>query len=160
MSNDDADLRHVREGHSRIAGGDTTVEYVVEIDAPPEIVYSLWTTADGLARWWGRALAVEPTPGGPIHIDLGRAVMIGEFITIERPHRVVFSFGWSTPTPDGDLPPSSTTVEVTIQATSTGSRLTLRHHGLPRKNRASHAHGWQLFLGRLAAATTGANDAR
>ena len=155
----DAGLHHTGDDPAKVARNDATIEHVVDIDAPLEIVYALWTTADGLARWWGRALALEATPGGPIHVDLGQPVMVGEFITLEPPHHIVFTFGWSSATPDGDLAPCSTTVDVTITPTSTGSRLTLRHHGLPRAHHASHARGWQHFLGRMAAATPGANDA-
>ena len=154
-----ADQRRAGDDAAKVARNDATVEHVIDVDAPPEIVYALWTTTDGLSRWWGRALALEATPGGPIHVDLGEAVMIGEFVTLDPPHRIVFTFGWSIATPDGALPPSSTTVDVTITPTSSGSRLTLRHHGLPGAHRASHTRGWHVFLGRMAAAAPGANNA-
>lgn len=142
-----------------VAPAAATIEQVVDIAAPPELVYELWTTAEGLARWWGRAVLLDATPGGAIHVDLGPPVMIGEFVTLDPPHRLVFRFGWNMPTPDGDLPPSSTIVDVRIEPTPTGSRVILRHHGLPGVHRAGHALGWRIFLGRMAAATPGASNA-
>lgn len=129
----------------------TTVEHVVEIDAPPDAVFDLWTTADGLGAWWGDATVVEARPGGSIRVDIdGEHIMVGEFVTVERPHRLVFTFGWE----GGEPAPSSTTVTVDIEAAGAGTRLVLRHAGLPVEMVASHVRGWVHFLGdRLAAAT-------
>lgn len=135
----------------------TTIEHVVDIDADPATIFDLWTTADGLGAWWGRALAVDPEPGGEIRIVVdGDHVMVGEFVVVERPHRVVFTFGWD----GGDPPAASTTVEVRIEAVAggaaaVGSRLTLRHAGLPIDRIEAHGRGWRHFVGeRLVGAAT------
>lgn len=128
----------------------TTIEHVVDIDAPPGIVFDLWTTTDGLTAWWGVSAAVDPRPGGPIRVDIdGEHIMVGEIVELERPHRLMFTFGWEGREPA----PASTTVVVTIEASPTGSRLVLRHSGLPVEFVGSHAEGWTHFLGtRLRAA--------
>lgn len=127
-----------------------TLEQIIDIDASPSTVYAMWTTAPGLYTWWGASAEVDARPGGLIRVDLGGpAVMSGTFVELDPPRRVVFTFGWEHPTPDGPLPPGSTTVEVDIAETASGCRLTLRHHGLPTRHRATHVQGWSHFLGKL-----------
>jgi uncharacterized protein YndB with AHSA1/START domain len=132
----------------------TTLEHVLEIDASPDTVFSMWTTAAGLCSWWGATAEVDPRPGGALRVCLeGGPIMRGEYLALEAPHRIVFNFGWETPPPEGELPPGSTRVEVTIEATATGSRVTLRHHDLPLEHFGNHARGWTHFFGdRLATA--------
>ena len=122
----------------------TTVEHVVEIDASPDTVYRLWTTGDGLTAWWGVAAEIDPRVGGTIRVDIdGEHVMVGEVVHLDPPHQFGFTFGWE----GGDPAPGSTEVDVVIDETDTGSRLTLRHHGLPIELIESHASGWTHFLG-------------
>ena len=64
----DAGLHHTGDDPAKVARNDAIIEHVVDIDAPLEIVYALWTTAEGLARWWGRALALEATQIGRAHV--------------------------------------------------------------------------------------------
>ena len=122
----------------------TTIEHVVDIDADPETVYRMWTTAEGLCAWWGESATVDARPGGSIRVDIdGEHVMVGQFVELESPHRVRFSFGWA----GGDPPPGATRVDVRIDSHGAGTRLTLRHDGLPLELVASHVHGWAHFLG-------------
>jgi uncharacterized protein YndB with AHSA1/START domain len=130
----------------------TTIEHVVQIDAAPDTVFRMWTTAEGLCAWWGVAASADPRPGGAIRVDIdGEHVMIGEYVDVDEPHRIVFTFGWE----GGDLLPGSTTVDVRIERHGDGSRLVLRHGGLPLEFVGSHAEGWTHFLGeRLAGGRT------
>jgi|SRR5688572_1268738 len=126
----------------------TTLEHVLEIEASPETVFAMWTTAAGLCAWWGATAEADPRPGGLIRVRLeGGPIMSGEYLTLESPHRVVFTFGWETAPAEGELSPGSTRVEVSIEATSTGSRVTLRHHDLPVEHFGNHARGWTHFFG-------------
>jgi len=71
----------------------------------------------------------------------------GEFVEIDPPHRLVFTWGW---THDLAVPPGTTSVVVTLYPEDGGTRLVLRHHGLPDDGqRAHHRKGWELYLGRL-----------
>jgi len=130
----------------------TTIEHVVDISATPETVFDLWTTPQGLCTWWAETASCDPRPGGAIRVDIdGEHIMVGEYIELDRPRRLRFTFGWQ-----GALPaPGSTEVDVRIESTVDGVRLTLRHHGLPIEHVESHARGWTHFLGeRLAEGAT------
>lgn len=130
----------------------TTIEHVVDIDARPEIVFDLWTSSDGLTAWWGTAATANRRVGGDLRVDVdGQHVMVGRFIDLQPPHRLAFTFGWE----HGDPPPGSTRVDVAIEATPTGSRVTVRHRDLPVDHLESHARGWTHFLGERLSAVTG-----
>ena len=52
----------------------------------------------------------------------------GEFVELDPPHRLVFTWGWQD---NPVVPPGSTTVEVTLQAIDDGTLVRLVHRGLP-----------------------------
>jgi hypothetical protein len=71
----------------------------------------------------------------------------GEFVEVDPPRRLVFTWGWSH---DPAVPPGATRVVVTLEPENGGTRVVLRHHGLPDDGqRAHHRKGWELYLGRL-----------
>jgi uncharacterized protein YndB with AHSA1/START domain len=81
------------------------------------------------------------------------AVVSGRFVAIERPSRVVFTYGWE----DGplDVPPGSTRVEIALEEHGGATQLRLVHRELPSGVVDEHRHGWRWFLGRLAARAAG-----
>ena len=126
------------------------LEQTVHIAASPETVWSFWTRPERLREWWGRAeTAVQP--GGAFRVEMEQGpVMAGEFLELDPPHRLLFSFGWEGGAPAGLLPPGSTRVEITLIPDGDGTKLTLRHHGLPPEHATDHDKGWSHFLGLLA----------
>ncbi len=71
----------------------------------------------------------------------------GEFIEVDPPYRLVFTWGW---THDRAVPPGTTRVVVTLRAEHGGTRVVLRHYGLPDDDQCEHHRkGWLLYLGRL-----------
>jgi uncharacterized protein YndB with AHSA1/START domain len=132
------------------------------IAASPETVFEFFTRADKITRWLAMEATVDPRPGGLIrqtHVPdagdpnhRGEYHMRGEFLEVSPPSRVVFTWGFENP--DVELPPGSTTVEVTLEPEGAGTRLTLRHHGLTGRARADTEGGWPEVLRRLAAAVT------
>ncbi len=79
--------------------------------------------------------------------------MRGEYVALEPPDRVVFTWGWEA---EGHpLPPGASTVEVTLAAEGEGTRLRLVHSSLPEETQGAHDEGWALYLPRLAIAAAG-----
>ena len=52
-------------------------------------------TRRGWSSWMGVAALLDPRPGGTFRVDAnGRDVVIGEYVEVEPPHRVVFTWGF------------------------------------------------------------------
>lgn len=138
-----------------------TLEIEMRIEAPPDVVFAYFTEADRYRRWKGHRARLDPRPGGIYSIDLiGETGVRGTFVAIERPNRIVFTWGWegATTLPEGiaEVAPGSSTVEVTLEPDGDATILRLRHTGLPTEaSRTSHAWGWHAYLARLAIAASG-----
>jgi len=124
----------------------------IEIEAPPEVVFSHLVRAEGLTAWMGSHAEVDPRPGGRFAVDIGGALFRGRYLEVDPPRRLVISWGLSG---SDDLPPGASRVEFTLVATPTGTSLALHHSGLPETRAASHGAGWRHYLSRLASAATG-----
>jgi uncharacterized protein YndB with AHSA1/START domain len=124
------------------------VSYELSIAAPVEVVYRLLTTVDGLKRWIAADAVVDPSPGGELRwTHENGATMIGRFIELDEPRRLLFAYGW-----EGDLmglPPEASTVEIELEPRPGGTILRLRHRGIPPDAVEDHRRGWVFFLGRL-----------
>jgi uncharacterized protein YndB with AHSA1/START domain len=129
------------------------VEREVRIAARPEVVFAFFTDPVKMVRWKGVDAMLDPRPGGAYRVNVtGRDVAVGEYVTIEPPHRIVFTWGWE----NSPIEPGSTTVEVTLTPDGDGTLLRLRHsHLFSEEARAQHAAGWEHFLARLAVAAPG-----
>jgi uncharacterized protein YndB with AHSA1/START domain len=81
-------------------------------------------------------------------------IVIGEYVAVDPPHRVVFTWGWA-----GDYaatPPGSSTVEITLTPDGDGTLVRIVHSNLPTAESAElHGHGWDQYLPRLAIAAGG-----
>lgn len=101
-----------------------------------------------------REAQVDRRPGGAFRwvYDNGD-VVLGRFVEIDAPHRLVLAYGWEVPASRG-IPPGSTEVEITLEETDAGTLLRLVHRDLPAVEVESHRGGWEFFLGRLAARLT------
>ena len=93
-------------------------------------------------------------PGGVITwTHLNGDVVSGHYVEVVPNRRVVFTFGWDRA--EVDVPPGSTTVEINLRATGTGTELHLVHRGLTGPMADAYAGGWDNYLRRLAAVTAG-----
>jgi uncharacterized protein YndB with AHSA1/START domain len=126
----------------------------VVIAAPPEVVFPYFTEPEKMIAWKAVAATLDARPGGIFQIDVtGHDVARGEYVEIDPPRRVVFTFGWES---EGSaVPPGSTTVEVTLEPDGDGTRVRLVHSGVPDGIRAGSAEGWDHYLPRLVVAAEG-----
>jgi uncharacterized protein YndB with AHSA1/START domain len=130
------------------AGTIEVVERDVTIRAPRELVWRFWTDPERLVRWMGETASIDLRPGGAVRIEYGNgAVMLGTVVEADPPRRLVFTWGWEDPAEA--IGPGGSRVEIDLEDVDDGTRLLLRHLGLPPAEAAGHAEGWDYFLGRL-----------
>ena len=132
----------------------TLVSYEVEIDAPAEIVYELLTTSEGLVEWIAVEADVDLRPGGAVRwTHANGQTVVGEWLEIAPPHRLVFTYGREGGQP---VDRGTTVVEVTLtQLEAARTLLRLDHRDLPDEHQESHLQGWRHFGGQLAIAAAG-----
>jgi uncharacterized protein YndB with AHSA1/START domain len=124
----------------------------LRIAATPEEVFPYLTDPVLIVRWMGEWADLQPKPGGAFVIDINGVPIRGEYVLVEPPHRVVFTWGVAG---NDALPPGSTTVDITLTAAGEGTVLELVHRDLPEEELPKHEVGWAHFLPRLATAAVG-----
>jgi uncharacterized protein YndB with AHSA1/START domain len=138
---------------------DEAVEREVRIAARPKTVFEFLTDPEKQVLWMGRRAELDARPGGIYRVEIDDQVTArGEFLEIEAPGRVVFSFGWEgqqSGKGEHGVSPGSSRVEVTLEPEGDGTLLRLRHLDLPEQAREMHGQGWQLYLDRLQIAASG-----
>ena len=129
------------------ADPETPVELSIWIAARPETVFPFLTEPEKLVQWIGLAAELEPRPGGLFRVDMNRRTIVrGQYVTVEPPRRVVFTWGHE----DGTLlPAGSSTVEIVLTPERGGTLVQLRHSGLPEADQQAHRSGWGHYLARL-----------
>ena len=128
-----------------------TVEVLV--DASPETIFEFFIDPEKMTRWKGTRAELDPVPGGVYSVDVTHQHHArGEYVAIEPPRRVVFTWGWEG---DDSVPPGSSTVEITLEPQGESTLVRLVHSGLPEDKRDLHREGWEHFASRLAIAGTG-----
>jgi uncharacterized protein YndB with AHSA1/START domain len=134
--------------------GTSAIEHEVRIQARAETIFPFFTDPELFARWSGLA-TLDPQPGGVFRVEIdGENVVRGEYVVVEPPHRVVFTWGWEA---EGNpVPPGSSTVEVTLSPDGEHTLVRLVHRDLPSKESAdAHGVGWEHYLERLRTSAAG-----
>lgn len=124
----------------------------IVIAAAPDDVFDYLVTEAGMVAWMGQHASLDPRPGGGFAVDIAGHAIRGRYVEVERPHRVVVSWGVAG---SPDLPPGASRVQFTLTATPEGTRVDLSHANLPEAQAAGHAEGWEHFLPRLRVAASG-----
>lgn len=129
-----------------------TIERVVL--ASPERVWTAWTTADGLARWWwtfleGTTFAVDARVGGTYRIDSPNAGIgvHGTYLSIEAPSQFTATWVWVDDGIDGALEH----ISVSFDEDPGGTKLTIVHEGpwTTCEPMDAYEQGWLDTLSRL-----------
>jgi uncharacterized protein YndB with AHSA1/START domain len=133
--------------------------------APPERVFDAFLDPELAGRFLFATPAgemivceIDPRVGGGFTFterrpDMGDVRHVGEYLEIERPNRLVFTFG----VPQFD--PRMTRVEIVIVPTGDGCELTLTNSGVPEAYEANNIDGWSRILDGLVPAFEGVRGA-
>lgn len=127
------------------------VVQTVDVQAPPDRVFALWTEPDQLVQWWPEAARFEPRVGGEVHLEFPQGHVSGEVTRFEPPNAIGFTWIRS------DFPDYPTQIDVSITDLGGGrSRIELVHSGweaLPpdyvEQWKPIHDAGWAHFLALL-----------
>src|SRR5213075_2352466 len=72
-----------------------TVERELTIAAQPETVWKLLVDPTEQSRWWGTPLDFEARPGWSFRVEvIPGHIASGEFVELDAPRRLVYTFGW------------------------------------------------------------------
>jgi uncharacterized protein YndB with AHSA1/START domain len=127
------------------------------LPAPPDVVYDEWLDPGALADWMCprparcRGVESEPRLGGRLRIDIedgGTQFWVsGEYLVLDRPSRL--SFSWSCSTwPDPGL---KSVVNVLLEPRENEQTLmTIEHTLLPPDLVGQHERGWTAIARQLA----------
>ena len=127
--------------------------------ALPEDVFRMLTDQGELVTWWGPhgfttvAVELSLTQGGPYRLrmtppDDVAFHLSGEFLEIDPPWHLVFTFRWEEPAPDD----RETVVDLSLGSTGKGTRLVLSQGPFLTKERlALHRNGWTESFEKLQA---------
>ena len=122
-------------------------------------MFPFLTDPDKITRWKGIDARLEPVPGGLYRVNVtGGNHAVGEYVVVDPPRRVVFTWGWEGQEQSQGphaVSPGSSRVEISLEPDGDGTLVRLRHLDLPEESREIHGQGWDLYLGRLAIAAAG-----
>lgn len=140
------------------AGLTLTLRWV--LDAPRARVFTALTEPAELATWWGPhgfttrvteldlrvggayLFSMQPPDGSTFHLS-------GEFLEIDPPHRLVYTFRWVEPNPDD----RDTVVTLSLDAMEDATAVSLVQGQFATEERlALHHGGWTDSVERLRAA--------
>ena len=128
-----------------------TVVLQREYAESPERVFEAWTNVELLTQWFGCGPNMlwtvhewDVRVGGQLYVslkfDTGPFEVRGEFLAVEPPRHLRYRFG------------SDQFVDATIEPHGSGSRLTVRHSGLPNQDMCNIiSGGWSNGLSQLSA---------
>ena len=150
------EAEHEERARVNVCAESTSVVRETAIEASPETVWRFLVDPEKVVRWMGLAASLDPQPGGDYRVEvIPGSVARGEFVEVDPPHRLVFTWGWE-PGSASPLPQGSTAVEFELIPHGQETLLRLTHRGLPDSASAeSHTRGWEHYLARLAAVAAG-----
>ena len=120
-----------------MAAGTITVNSEIRIEAPPDAVFPFLTDPQKIVEWKGVDATVEASPGGVYRVNVtGTNHAVGEYVEVDPPRRVVFTWGWEG---DEQLPPGSSTVTIELIPDGDATIVRLTHSGSARGSRRGAA---------------------
>ena len=130
-----------------------TVQVTHRFAAKPERVFDAWLDPKTAGKWLfatatGRITRceIDARVGGRfsiVRVDGEEFEHVGEYLEIERPGRLVFTFGVPR------LSPEMTRVIIEIRPAGAGCELTLTNEGVSPDYRDRNKQGWGMILDNL-----------
>ena len=139
--------------------GGFVLEQTAMFEAPPERIFAILTEPPELAKWWEphgfttpeihldlRAggtyrLTMQPPDGDVFHLS-------GEFLEVQPPGKLSFTFRWDEPAPDD----RETVVVLRLESRGDSAMVSLSHGEFATKERLElHRSGWADSFQRLEA---------
>lgn len=134
-----------------------SIQRELAIDASPETVWEFLVDPEKATRWMGMNASLDARPGGMYRVEvIPGNVARGEFVEVDPPRRLVYTWGWEPAGLDKSTPPGASTIEIELVPTGDGTTLRFTHRDLPSEEAVqSHSHGWDHYLERLVIAARG-----
>jgi uncharacterized protein YndB with AHSA1/START domain len=139
-----------------------SIEREIHIEATPEVVYQVISTAEHLREWWPDEAELEPVPGATGVLSFGDASTPTQNVVqltvaeADPPRR--FSFRWVYDEGEAATPANSLLVTFELVPSGAGTLLRLTETGFREKGWEAavleeqyreHVTGWDYFLPRL-----------
>jgi uncharacterized protein YndB with AHSA1/START domain len=151
-----------RNSHTLVRGmaaasDDLTLHLERVLPAPWALVFRAHTDPDLLAKWWGPSGFSSPSieldlrVGGRYRIAMQPPdgvlfYLTGEFLDVDAPSRLAYTFRWEDPDPDD----RETTVTFSLADVGESTRVTVDQGAFATEGRrALHVQGWSESLDRL-----------
>jgi len=156
LAHSNAKQKERREQSMNTTAETTSVDRELAIAASPDTVWEFLVDPDTATRWMGQTASFDARPGGAYRIEvIPGHTAVGEFVELDPPRRLVYTWGWQG-VEGTKVPPGSTRIEIELVPNGDGTTLRFSHRGLPSAEEAqSHAHGWDHYLERLTIAARG-----
>lgn len=134
-------------------GSKATIRVTHRYSAPAERVFDAWLDPKTAAKWLFATptgqitrLEIDPRPGGKFTVvrrDGEEFEHVGEYLEIDRPRRLIFTFGVPR------LSPEFSRVVIEIARAGSGCELTLTQEGVLPDYTERNVKGWTMILGGL-----------
>jgi uncharacterized protein YndB with AHSA1/START domain len=142
-----------------LQSNDLVLTLECRLRASPSRVFTALTDPEELARWWGphgfttRVQELELTEGGPYRFRMqppegGAFHVSGEYLAVDPPRRLVFTFRWDEPDPHD----RETVVRIALEAEADTTLVALWQGTFATEARLDlHRAGWTDSFERLRA---------
>lgn len=134
-----------------------TYRHSIFIAAEPDKVFDYFIAPELMVQWMGDFARLDAKAGGLFSVDINGVLIRGNYTRIERPNLLEFSWGQLG---NGEMPPGTTQVLITLASERDGTLLSLAHSGLTPEEQDKHAIGWPHFIERLVMRAQGLNPGR
>ena len=127
-----------------------TLEREFTVEAAPEVVYEVVSTAEHIRQWWADEADLEPVPGAVGELAWGDRAKVATLTVMAADPPRTFSFRWAQPDGAAATAGNSLLVTFTLVPAGSGTLVRFTESGHRETERyEQHRTGWDTFLPRL-----------